>query len=97
MLDFSRFLLPPLFSDLQKAAEGGPVIIINASQYGCDALIIHSAEDPVHIPLDIMQVDLSDLSFEFQSLTENFGSSDHLHKLVSILHKLWNDIVDPIV
>ncbi|KAG2131202.1 CHAT domain-containing protein [Suillus cothurnatus] len=28
---------------------------------------------------------------------ENFGSSDHLHKLVSILRKLWNDIVDPVV
>jgi len=97
MPDFSRFLLPPLFSDLQKAAEGGPVIIINASQYGCDALIIHSAEDPVHVPLDITQVDLSDLSSEFQSLAENFGSSDHLHKLVSILRKLRNDIVDPVV
>ncbi|KAG2080877.1 hypothetical protein BD769DRAFT_1647566 [Suillus cothurnatus] len=97
MPDFSRFLLPPLFSDPQKAAEGGPVIIINASQYGCDALIIHSAEDPVHVPLDITQVDLSDLSSEFQSLAENFGSSDHLHKLVSILRKLWNDIVDPVV
>jgi len=31
--DFSRFLLPPLFSDLQKAAEHGPVIIVNASRY----------------------------------------------------------------
>ncbi|KAG2065648.1 hypothetical protein BDR04DRAFT_1032267, partial [Suillus decipiens] len=46
--DFSKFLLPPLFSDLRKAAEDGPVIILNASQYGCDALIIHSTEYPVH-------------------------------------------------
>ncbi|KAG2099614.1 uncharacterized protein F5147DRAFT_655798 [Suillus discolor] len=29
--DFSRFLLPPLFSDLQKAAEGSPVIISAAA------------------------------------------------------------------
>jgi len=29
--DFSQFLLPPLFSDLQKAAAEGPVIIVNAS------------------------------------------------------------------
>ena len=33
----SRFLLPPLFSDLQIAASGGPVVIVNASQYSCDA------------------------------------------------------------
>jgi len=31
--DLSRFLLPPLFSDLQTAAEDGPVIIVNASKY----------------------------------------------------------------
>ncbi|KAG1726850.1 TPR-like protein [Suillus lakei] len=97
MPDFSRFLLPPLFSDLQKAAEDGPVIIVNASQYGCDALIIHIAEDPVHVPLDITRAEVSDLSSEFQSLAEKFGSSDHLHKLASILRKLWHDVVDPVV
>ncbi|KAG1878122.1 TPR-like protein [Suillus subalutaceus] len=94
---FSRFLLPPLFSDLQKAAEDGPVIILNASQYSCDALIIHSTEDPVHVPLDVTQADVSELSSEFQLLAEQFGSSDHQHKLVGVLRKLWNDIVDPVV
>ncbi|KAG1829934.1 CHAT domain-containing protein [Suillus variegatus] len=29
--DFSRFLLPPLFSDLQKAAEGGPTEVVDLS------------------------------------------------------------------
>ncbi|KAG2129626.1 TPR-like protein [Suillus clintonianus] len=95
--DFSRFLLPPLFSDLQKAAEDGPVIIVNASQYSCDALIVHSAEDPVRVPLDITQGEVSELSSEFQSLAEQFGSADHQHKLVGILRKLWNCIVHPVV
>ena len=36
----SRFLLPILFSDLQCAACGGPVIIVNASKYSCDALVV---------------------------------------------------------
>ncbi|KAG1824872.1 CHAT domain-containing protein [Suillus subaureus] len=94
---FSRFLLPPLFPDLRKAAEDGPVIILNASQYGCDALIIHSTEDPVHVSLDTTQAELSEFSSEFQSLTEQFGSCDRQHKLVSILRKLWNDIVDPVI
>ncbi|KAG2127531.1 CHAT domain-containing protein [Suillus clintonianus] len=95
--DFSRFLLPPLFSNLQKAAEEGPVIIVNASQYGCDALIIFSAQDPVHVPLDIPQTELSELSSEFQSLSEQFGASDRHNKLVSILRKLWDRVVDPVV
>ncbi|KAG2032946.1 hypothetical protein BDR03DRAFT_1014798 [Suillus americanus] len=94
---FSRFLLPLPFSDLQKAAEDGPVIILNASRYGCDALIIHSTEDPVRVPLDATQAEVSELSSDFQSLAEQFGSSDHQLKLVGVLRKLWNDIVDPVV
>ncbi|KAG1743851.1 TPR-like protein [Suillus lakei] len=95
--DFSRFLLPPLFSDLQKAAQEGPVIIVNASQYSCDALIILSGQDSVHVPLDVSQTEVSELSSEFRSLSEQFGSSDHQHKLVGILRKLWHHIVDPVV
>ncbi|KAG1880886.1 TPR-like protein [Suillus subluteus] len=85
--DLSRFLLPPLFSDLQKAAEEGPVIIVNASQYGCDALIVLSDRDPVHVPIDITQTEVSDLSSEFQSLSKEFAS----------FRKLWHNIVGPIV
>ncbi|KAJ8594179.1 hypothetical protein M405DRAFT_784899 [Rhizopogon salebrosus TDB-379] len=98
--DFSRFLLPPLFSDLQKAAEGGPVIIVNASQYGCNALIILSTQDPVHIPLDITRVEVSELSTEFQTLINDAGSCDnHLYEiqLVSILRTLWEHVVGPLV
>ncbi|KAG1728971.1 TPR-like protein [Suillus paluster] len=95
--DFSRFLLPPLFSGLQKAAEEGPIIIVNASRYSCDALIIFSSRDPVHIPFDITRIEVFELSSEFQSIAEQFGSSDLQDALVSILRKLWNDIVDPVV
>jgi CHAT domain-containing protein/tetratricopeptide (TPR) repeat protein len=98
--DFTRFLLPPLFSDLQKAAEDGPVIIINASHYSCDTLIILDAQDPIHIPLDITRAEVFELSSEFQSLTGRAGSSDHqleLNDLVSALRKLWKGIVGPVV
>ena len=37
---FSRFLLPREFSDLQRAAQIGPIVILNASQYRCDAFVI---------------------------------------------------------
>ncbi|KAG0704098.1 CHAT domain-containing protein [Suillus ampliporus] len=94
---FSGFLLPPLFSDLQKAAEEGPVIIVNASQYSCDALIILSAQDPVHVPLNITQLKVSELSSDFQSLTEQFGPLDPQLELVRILRELWDNIVDPVV
>lgn len=96
---FSRFLLHPLFSDLQKAAEDGPVIIPNASQHGCDVLIIHSTGDPVHVRLRITQAEVSELSSEFQSLanSEHLGSSDYQDGILSIRRKLWVVIVDPVV
>ncbi|KAG2035481.1 CHAT domain-containing protein [Suillus americanus] len=94
---FSRFLLPPRYSDLQNAAEDGPVIILNASQYSCDALIVHSTEDPVHVPLDTTQAEVSEFSSEFQSLAEVFGSSDRQCTLVRILRKLWDHVVHPVV
>ncbi|KAG1829997.1 hypothetical protein EV424DRAFT_370723 [Suillus variegatus] len=51
----------------------------------------------VHVPIDITQTELSDLSSEFQSLTKEFGSSDTQLELVSILRKLWHHIVGPVV
>jgi len=98
--DFSRFLLHPLFSDLQKAAQAGPVIIVNASRYSCNALIILSAQDPVHIQLDIERAEASELSDQFQSVTQDAGTSDRrleLNTIVNILRTLWERIVDPIV
>ncbi|KAG2099598.1 uncharacterized protein F5147DRAFT_814041 [Suillus discolor] len=95
--DFSRFLLPPLFSDLQKAAEDGPVIIVNTSQYRCDTLIVLSNQNPVHVPIGITHTEVSDLSSKFQSLSKQFGSLDAQLKLVSILRKLWHGVVGPVV
>ncbi|KAG2752557.1 hypothetical protein P692DRAFT_20914119 [Suillus brevipes Sb2] len=43
---FFRFLLPPLFSDLQEAARDGPVIVLIASRSSCDAIIIPHQQPP---------------------------------------------------
>jgi CHAT domain-containing protein len=98
--DFSRFLLPSLFSDIQQAAEDGPVIIVNASQYSCDAMIILSAQDPIHIPLDITRAEVSELSTQFQTLIDDAGFFDnHLYEiqLVTVLRTLWKRVVGPTV
>ncbi|KAG2339529.1 hypothetical protein BDR05DRAFT_1003340, partial [Suillus weaverae] len=42
---FSRFLLPPLYEDLQAAARHGPVIILIASEYSRSAIIVPTALD----------------------------------------------------
>ncbi|KAG1822523.1 CHAT domain-containing protein [Suillus subaureus] len=95
--NLSRFLLPPLFSDLQMATKEGPVIIVDASQYGCDALIVLRDQNPVHVPIDVTRTEVSELCSDFHSVAEQFGSSRYQNKLAGVLHKLWHDIVDSVV
>ncbi|KAG0696445.1 CHAT domain-containing protein [Suillus ampliporus] len=98
--DFSRFSCLHCSPDLQKAAEDGPVIIVNGSRYSCDSLIVTSAQDPILIPLDISLVEVSELSSEFRSLTDGAGSSGlrlELQTIVSIPRQLWDRVVGPVV
>ena len=93
----SRFLLSSLFPDLQRAASGGPIIIVNASKYSCDALIVFFDRDPVHIPLVITQEGVRGLSTELHTLTERAKRADVTKELAFFLRKLWDQIVSPIV
>ena len=93
----SRFFLPSLFSDFQRAASEGPVIIVNASQYSCDALVVLLDRDPVHIPLQITQDTVLELSRKLCTLTVCATRADMTRKLASFLRKLWDQIVSPIV
>jgi CHAT domain-containing protein/tetratricopeptide (TPR) repeat protein len=93
----SRFLLPLLFSDLQRAASGGPIIIVNASKYSCDALIVFLDRDPVHIPLQVTQEGVQALSTELHTLSVRATKADVAKELAFFLHKLWDQVVSPIV
>ena len=93
----SQFLLPSLFSDLRRAANGGPVIIVNASKYSCDALIVFLDRDPVHIPLQITQEGVRELSTELHTLTVRATKADVTKELAFFLRKLWDQVVSPIV
>jgi tetratricopeptide (TPR) repeat protein len=48
---FDRFLLPKAISELTPAAHAGPVVILNASRFRCDALVISQQSDLVLVPL----------------------------------------------
>ncbi|KAN0094895.1 CHAT domain containing protein [Tylopilus felleus] len=93
----SRFLLPPLFSDLQQAARGGPVIVVNASKHSCDALVILLDRDPVHIPLQITLERVVDLARDYECCTVHSQEANMTRLLASVLRKLWDDVISPIV
>ncbi|KAG1880840.1 hypothetical protein F4604DRAFT_1953875 [Suillus subluteus] len=69
--------------------------VVDLCQYSCDALIILSTQDPIHVPLDIVRTGVSELSDDLKLLAEEFDSSDYQHKLAGILRKLRRHVVDP--
>ena len=96
----SRFLLPSLFSDLQSAAIDGPVIIMNASKYGCDAHIVFADKDPVYIPLPVTKEDVRELSSRLRTLTRDakrMGIKDMKKEFKIFFRKLWDKLVSHIV
>ena len=92
----SHFLLPLRFPDLQDAAKGGPIIIVNASKYTCDALVVLADKDPAHIPLSTTQVNVRELVSKMQALIVLAKKEDVTRDLGIILRELWDKIVSPI-
>jgi CHAT domain-containing protein len=99
--DFSRFLLPPAYEDLQAAARHGPVIILIASKYSCGTIIIPTAGEPHHIPLSsIALADLNNLKERFKGAIRNasrMNPTQPRNDLIVLLRIVWNEIMLPIV
>ena len=92
----SRFLLPSLLPDLRRAASGGPVIVINASKYSCNALFVTVNRDPVHIPPLITKDYVWGLSSKLCTSIERAKSDDVTRDLQTLLRELWDEVVSPI-
>jgi CHAT domain-containing protein len=95
---FSRFLLPPVFADLQEAARDGPIIVLIASKSSCDAIIITHAQPPttIHLPTDFKK-----LTTLVHALREAIGKDaspkGKQTALIKHLRKLWDDAICPVV
>ncbi|CCL99877.1 uncharacterized protein FIBRA_01902 [Fibroporia radiculosa] len=72
---FERFLLPRTVSQLAPSAHAGPVVILNASQYRCDALVLLAESDDVlHVPLpDITYEQVDNLQKSLNRLLASHG------------------------
>ncbi|KAG1727975.1 CHAT domain-containing protein [Suillus lakei] len=86
---FSRFLLPPLFSDLQAAAHDGPIIVLLASESSCNAIIIPHLQPPTSIQLPTTLEKLQALVDKLQGASEA--------ALKKTLMELWDNVVGPVV
>ncbi|KAG8990863.1 hypothetical protein FRB94_013030 [Tulasnella sp. JGI-2019a] len=96
---FKNFLRVTPFASLQRAAEGGPIILVNISRYHSDAIIILEADDPLSVPLpdathSFVEVLVKSLITGAMSRPE-YPKTDR--GFVDILRTLWDIIVAPIV
>ncbi|KAG2347159.1 hypothetical protein BDR05DRAFT_905863 [Suillus weaverae] len=97
---FSRFLLPPSYDDLQVAAHHGPVIILIASQYSCNALIVPTSGEPHHVPfpsLTLADVEMLKGDFAREIRHASFmGPNESRMNLIVLLRKIWDKVMLPI-
>jgi tetratricopeptide (TPR) repeat protein len=100
---FQHFLLPSPISTLRTAATEGPVVVINSSEYRCDAVIVPSQGDLVLVPLpDITAAELESLANqqkEFASRKSEsvwIPSKDHSETLEQVLNRTWLLVGEPI-
>ncbi|KAG1858279.1 CHAT domain-containing protein [Suillus tomentosus] len=95
---FSRFLLPPLFSDLQDVGRDGPIIVLIASHSSCDAIIITHKQPPTSIQLSTNFWKPIMLVLAFQGAVDKESSpKGNQPALIKALRELWNDVVRPVV
>ncbi|KAG0695706.1 CHAT domain-containing protein [Suillus ampliporus] len=97
---FSRFLLPPSYKDLQAAALHGPVIILIASEYSCNAVIVPMSGEPHHVPFPFALINLEMLKEDFARVIRQaalMGPTEPRTELRVLLRRVWDEIMLPIV
>ncbi|KAG8919017.1 hypothetical protein FRC02_001987 [Tulasnella sp. 418] len=97
---FERFLDTIPFDVLQGAAENGPIVILNISNFRSDAIIIQQAQDtvPLIVPLpETSPRHIERLYAEFSNALAADQEQIRGKKVISLLRLLWSDIVEPVV
>jgi tetratricopeptide (TPR) repeat protein len=110
--NFEDFLKPPNSVQLLRAAQDGPVVVLNAAKERCDALaLVPGSDDVVHIPLpNITSERIKELAEELKGSLCSSGvrvRGERAAKKVEdetisncvkeTLAELWNDLVKPVL
>ncbi|KAJ7138263.1 CHAT domain-containing protein [Mycena epipterygia] len=107
---FERFLLPKTMSELSLSAEGGPVVILNISEFRCDALVLMpSCTDVLPIPLPEFTIEnAQNLADSLAALVDTGargerlsmhreGNVDREVQFSNLLSELWLRVAKPVL
>ncbi len=100
---FERFGKPPSIDELLPAAEGGPVIMVNVSEYRCDALVVTTGGVRA-VPLRRLRAaDVQARARAFLQALELVGSGDLTQRMDGqatvreTLAWLWDVVAGPVL
>jgi len=103
---YENFLAGQPFSELAKAAEAGPVVIVNISQYRCDAIVVLPESTVEVVPLPSVTVPginaianryLTDLRSASDPDDPSWFRGLARHTLNHTLGWLWDNIAEPVL
>ncbi|KAG1841629.1 CHAT domain-containing protein [Suillus tomentosus] len=98
---FSRFLLPPSYTELQASARHGPVIILIASQYSCSAVVVPTSGEPHHVyfpRITLTHLEKLKNDFSREIRLASFMHPEEARKELQVLLRIvWDEIMLPIV
>ncbi|KAJ7720183.1 CHAT domain-containing protein [Mycena metata] len=87
---FDGFLLPMSISKLRKASSNGLVVLLNAADSGCDALVV-TQKEVKHIPLPDLSITTT------QCLGDILRMALSSHKAHLVLGVLWFTVARPVI
>ncbi|MET8576101.1 CHAT domain-containing protein [Streptomyces sp. NPDC005012] len=108
---FADFLEPPSFEHLHRAADDGPVAVINISSHRCDALLLTRSpgEDPIRL-VELPGVTAKDIERSAAGFLDAVGRLNKPglalgpvearalgNRITDTLHRLWEDIAEPVL
>ena len=96
---FETFLIPPSFDTLRSAAAGGPVILINHSEWRSDIIILLHDSPPSLIPTSHNFYDQAKRLHEILLAKQNIGldSSEYEDALSYVLQRLYDLVGRPVI
>lgn len=99
---FQHFLLPTPFARLAEAAANGPVVLINVSEFRCDALVVTTTGvQPVPLP-GLTAADARTRAQNYLDTVERLSAADGppgvlRQAILDTLEWLWDSIAAPIL
>ncbi|THU95148.1 TPR-like protein [Dendrothele bispora CBS 962.96] len=109
---FGSFLRHKKFSELAPAARNGPVVVVNVAKLRCDALVLCTSGEIVHVPLSKISYTqaealhsklLSSLQAHGVRVSRNgdratcLARKNNQDHFGSVLADLWSHVVQPIL